>query len=108
MTSLFGAYELLENCGLFDAEYYVKANPDLGFLNEDPLLHYLETGAGQRRHPHPDFDTAYYLEQCGKICERPDNPLLHFITVGRARGLKPKRSPILADRSPAVQPSAVA
>lgn len=45
MANLFGAYELLAKSGLFDAEYYIRANPDIAALNIDPLMHYLKRGA---------------------------------------------------------------
>lgn len=79
---------MLARSGAFDAEYYLKENPDIAALNIDPLLHYVEEGAQQGRIPSPDFDVAYYLEQCARRGERPPNPLLHFITVGAREGLK--------------------
>jgi hypothetical protein len=104
MNSLFDTYDLIAKSGLFDAEYYAKANPDVVALNVDPLMHYVEQGAREGRNPHPKFDAAFYLEQCARNLERPENPLLHFVTVGRARGLRPQRVP--ADgATPAPQPA---
>ncbi len=74
--------------GLFDADYYLKANPDIAALNIDPLMHYLERGAQEGRGPRPDFDVAYYLAQCRLRGEEPSNPLLHFITTGARQGIK--------------------
>ncbi|HEY1313540.1 MAG TPA: glycosyltransferase, partial [Steroidobacteraceae bacterium] len=91
MTTLFRAYELLASSELFDAEYYVRHNPDIAALNVDPVLHYLESGAGRVLNPSAHFDSAYYLEQCLRNGEVTSNPLLHYITVGASRGLKPLR-----------------
>ncbi len=88
MVSLFQAYELLTQSGLFDADYYLKANPDIAALNIDPLMHYLEQGAQEGRGPRPDFDVAYYLAQCRLRGDEPSNPLLHFITTGARQGIK--------------------
>src|SRR5204863_8658614 len=66
--------------------------------NVDPLIHYLEEGARQGRDPHPDFDTAFYLEQCRARGEEPANPLLHYLLIGAARGFQIKRD----GKSPAV------
>jgi ADP-heptose:LPS heptosyltransferase/GT2 family glycosyltransferase len=90
---LFQEYELLAKSGLFDAEYYLSANPDIAALNVDPLLHYLETGCHEGRNPNRDFDTAYYLRQCQSLGETPTNALTHFLTVGASRGLNPLPSP---------------
>lgn len=85
----FKEYDLLSKSGLFDAAFYLASYPDVAALNIDPLLHYLEQGAGEGRNPRADFDSAYYLEQCRHLREVPGNPLLHFITVGARLGLKP-------------------
>ena len=92
MTIFFREYELLAASGLFDAAYYLKANPDVVALNADPLMHYLEIGCHERRNPSAHFDTAHYLSQCKGLGELPANALLHFLTVGVNHGLTP--SPI--------------
>jgi ADP-heptose:LPS heptosyltransferase/GT2 family glycosyltransferase len=103
---LFGEYELLARSGLFDAEYYVKSNPEIAALNVDPLLHYLEKGCRERRNPSASFDTPYYLSLCSALGESPDNPLAHYLTVGISRGLTPnprsKANGRTAERGPAL------
>ncbi len=91
MSILFAEYDLLTNSSLFDPEYYVSTNPEIGALNLDPVLHYLEAGAGKNLNPSAHFDAAYYLEQCRRSGDSPTNPLVHYLTVGAARGLKPVR-----------------
>jgi GT2 family glycosyltransferase len=90
VTVLFQEYELLAGSGLFDAEYYLQANPDLSILNTDPLIHYLERGCREGRDPSARFDTSHYLSQCQELQETPENPLLHYLTVGAGRGLSPR------------------
>jgi len=87
-SSLFKDYSLLAKSGLFDVEYYRRDNPGLA-SHVDPLLHYLERGAMERRNPGPAFDTDHYIAQCRDLGEAPENPLLHYLTVGVAIGLEP-------------------
>jgi ADP-heptose:LPS heptosyltransferase/GT2 family glycosyltransferase len=87
---LFGEYELLAQSGLFDADFYIKSNPDLATLNIDPLLHYLERGCRERRDPSARFDTGHYLKLCDALGEAPANPLTHYLTIGMRRGLTPQ------------------
>jgi ADP-heptose:LPS heptosyltransferase/GT2 family glycosyltransferase len=85
---LFGEYELLAKSGLFDPEYYIRANPDVAALNIDPLVHYLETGCREGRNPSAEFDTSYYLRQCHMLGEIPSNALAHYLNFGADRGLR--------------------
>src|SRR5439155_23384654 len=86
MEALFSDYEDVRKSRLFDAEYYLATYPDVAECNVDPLVHFLEEGAGEGRNPHADFDSAFYLEQCRLKGEQPNNPLLHYIRIGEARG----------------------
>jgi ADP-heptose:LPS heptosyltransferase/GT2 family glycosyltransferase len=104
---LFQEYELLAKSGLFDAAYYLSANPDVAALNVDPLLHYLETGCREGRNPSADFNTPYYLLQCQALGEQPANALSHFITVGASRGLRPMPSRANATAGGLVYPGSV-
>src|SRR4029079_4772146 len=104
MEALFSDYEAIRKSGLFDPQHYATAYPDVAERNVDPLVHYLEEGAREGRDPHPDFDTAFYLEQCRARGEEPANPLLHYLLIGAARGFRIKRggkSPAITD-APAV------
>jgi ADP-heptose:LPS heptosyltransferase/GT2 family glycosyltransferase len=102
---MFQDYELLANSGLFDAAYYLGANPDVAALNVDPLVHYLETGCLEGRNPSPDFNTAYYLSQCQALGEAPTNALWHFLTVGAGRGLRVLPPPANGNGASLVYPS---
>ena len=92
MEALFSDYEEVRKTGLFDPEYYAKTYPDLAARNIDPLVHYLEEGAREGRNPSPDFDGAFYLEQCRQRGEQPSNPLLHYLRIGAARGFGTRRN----------------
>src|SRR5437763_3596414 len=91
MEGLFSDHEAIRKSGLFDPDPYATAYPDVAERNVDPLVHYLEEGAREGRDPHPDFDTAFYLEQCRVRGEEPANPLLHYLLIGAARGFQIKR-----------------
>src|SRR5215467_15562453 len=102
--TLFGDYASIAKSGLFDPEHYAKAYPDIAERNVDPLVHYLEEGAREGRDPHPDFDTAFYLQQCRARGEEPANPLLHYLLIGAARGFQTKRD----SKTPATPTTAAA
>lgn len=74
--------------GYFDAEYYLKNNPDLT-NSDDPLLHFVDSGAMQRRNPSPLFDVAQYLQEHPEISPETVNPLLHFIAHSTASSMLP-------------------
>jgi ADP-heptose:LPS heptosyltransferase/GT2 family glycosyltransferase len=102
---LFREYELLAKSGLFDAAYYVGANPDVAALNIDPLLHYIETGAIELRNPSAAFDARRYTEVCRERGESVENPLLHYLEMRGAQGSTPElhANPV-ADPSAGLQP----
>jgi hypothetical protein len=63
---------------LLDAEFYLRANPDVAAARMDPLKHYVKYGAAEQRQPHPLFDPAHYLAGCPEA-RNAENPLLHFL-----------------------------
>ncbi len=98
MSSFFDDYAAIVQSGLFDADYYISANPDVAALNCDPLVHYLERGAREMRNPNREFDASSYALRCRERGEEPENPLLHFIRF-KAAGL---RQPPAATTEPEV------
>ena len=74
---------------LFDASFYLDANPDVAQAGIDPLLHYIERGAGEGRDPHPLFDTSFYLEKNPDVAEAGLNPLFHYMDHGGFEGRDP-------------------
>ena len=85
---LHGAPARISPHPLFDADFYLEANPDVAASGMDPLDHFLSSGAAQGRDPHPLFDVAWYAqryrEQLGDM-----NPLVHYVTIGAVQGLDP-------------------
>ena len=77
---------LLESSGLFDREWYLARNPDVGAAGIDALLHYLTSGASEGRDPGPGFDTRWYLESYPDVRAAGMNPLLHYVASGEAEG----------------------
>jgi hypothetical protein len=68
---------------LLDAEFYLRANPDVAAARMDPFKHYVKYGAAEQRQPHPLFDPAHYLASCPAAREA-GNPLLHFLEQSRS------------------------
>src|SRR4051812_33456721 len=58
--------------GLFDTSWYIERNPEAA---EDPLDHYLTTGATAGKDPSPRFSTTWYLRQNGDVAAAGMNPL---------------------------------
>ena len=81
--------DTLAHSGLFDRDFYLGANPDVGALGLDPLAHYLRHGARERRSPHPLFDTAYYLESNPDVVAAGEDPVIHFVEKGAREGRRP-------------------
>ena len=76
--------------GLFDAEWYLRTNPDVAEACLDPLVHYVAAGAAEGRHPGPLFDVTWYLGETPEASAPGTNPILHYLRVGRALGRTPK------------------
>lgn len=74
---------------LFDRQYYVDRNDDLGELETRPLLHYIRVGDREGRFPMPLFDPGHYAAQAGIPPRSPVNRLLHYACIGRYRGHSP-------------------
>ncbi|MBU3076994.1 sulfotransferase family protein [Sphingomonas quercus] len=60
------AAELIRNSGLFDADWYRAAYPDVAASGLDPATHYLRIGAAEGRNPSPLFDTGFYARQMAR------------------------------------------
>ena len=46
----------------FDSDWYLKSNPDLALIVNDPFIHYLTQGWQEMRDPSPAFSTSAYLD----------------------------------------------
>ena len=74
-------YRLIAGSPLFDWEWYLASNPDVGANAVDPVFHYLAHGAGERRAPSPNFDGDGYLRSNPDIGSQT-NPLVHYLLHG--------------------------
>jgi hypothetical protein len=75
----------------FDRDWYLAQNPDVASARIDPLHHYIQFGAREKRNPNPFFDTAWYLDQNPDVARARINPLVHYVRYGKAQGRRPNR-----------------
>ena len=78
--------QVMIDSGLFDAEYYLRVNPDVKNSGADPLAHFLNYGGNEGRDPSPDFDSSWYLETYPDVKANGINPLLHYLLYGKGEG----------------------
>ena len=77
---------IINESGLFDAEWYQRIYPDVAGSGHDPLDHYLLIGALEQRATSPEFDTRGYITANPDVATSPMNPLVHYIKHGKAEG----------------------
>lgn len=70
----------------FDAQYYLRNNPDVAEAGADAFTHYLHQGWREGRDPNSNFSTLWYLEREADVRESGQNPFVHFVLHGRAEG----------------------
>ncbi len=77
---------LIQKSGLFEGEWFLARNPDLGDNGPRAMVHWHRYGWRENRWPNQYFDPDYYRAR------NPDcmaDPLLHYIQVGEAAGRRP-------------------
>lgn len=79
-------YRALQDCPLFDADWYVAQYPDIDRNAIHPLRHYVVHGWREGRDPGPEFDGAYYRQRYPDVAALQEAPLLHYWRHGRAEG----------------------
>jgi hypothetical protein len=87
----------LDAAGLFEAELYLRRNPDVAEAGMDPLEHFCRYGWQEGRDPNAWFDTDWYLTENPDVAENGMNPLVHFALWGDVEARRP---------SPAFDPNA--
>ncbi|GGL78985.1 glycosyltransferase [Wenxinia marina] len=75
--------ELIADSGLFDAQWYVQAYPDVAAWPGLPERHFLLHGLAIGRDPGPEFSSAFYASAYPDAAGIP--PLLHYLRVGMAQ-----------------------
>ncbi len=77
---------LIEQSGLFDADWYAAQFPDVGMSGMSPSHHYHHYGHLLGRNPSPAFDGDRYLEQNEDVANSGLNPLEHYLKYGSVEG----------------------
>jgi len=72
----------------FDAEFYLKQNPDVAKSGLDPLQHFMANGWSEGRDPNADFSMREYLDANPDVGVAGVNPFWHYLAAGRAEGRK--------------------
>ena len=70
---------------MFDADEYLRLNPDVLEAGADPHLHYLRRGTREIREP-GRFWAADYLARYPDVQAAGTNPLIHYLRFGRQEG----------------------
>jgi GT2 family glycosyltransferase len=95
----------------FDASYYLRRYPDVAAAGIDPVIHYVDYGAQEKRNPSPYFNTANYLLETTDVLTGGINPLEHYLRYGRCNGKSPGRPcapgvlPVVEKVAPSPPPS---
>jgi peptidoglycan/xylan/chitin deacetylase (PgdA/CDA1 family) len=82
---------------LFDAEYYLRSNPDVRDAGTDPARHYLLQGWKELRDPSAAFSTSQYLIDNPDVARARINPLLHHLRYGNREVRRSSRMSASAD-----------
>jgi hypothetical protein len=77
---------LLRDSPLFDKRWYLEQNPDVAKAGNDPVVHYVRSGAKKGRNPSPQFDGNCYLAHNRDVTAAGMNPLVHYVRFGAAEG----------------------
>ncbi len=85
-SALLIAKSIIEQSGLFDAEWYLRQYPDVAEAETDPLEHFIAFGGFEGRNPSSHFNTSFYLATSPDVASAPINPLLHYVLHGRQEG----------------------
>lgn len=74
--------QLLPALGLFNAQWYVKQNPDVALSGLAPLEHYFLLGMTLGRAPGPEFDPEAYTAIYPDVATSGTPALLHYLQQG--------------------------
>ena len=100
-----GTLALLATSRYFDSTYYLRRYQDVADSGMDPVVHYVDYGADELRHPSDLFDTAFYSKANPEIAVTGLNPLVHFLKHGRKanRPTRPEPTFVSKARSAAIR-----
>ncbi len=80
------AWVKIRRTHLFDAEWYLRSNPDVGAARMHPVTHFLKHGCPEGRDPGPYFNVFDYYARRPDVARAGMNALLHYLRYGRAEG----------------------
>ena len=75
----------------FDAEFYLRHNPDVAQSGMEPWDHFDGHGRHEGRDPAPQFSVTWYLEPEPRRCGRRRQPIHPLHTARLERGSRPLR-----------------
>ena len=88
----------------FDAEWYLKNNPDVRAAGFDPARHYVQFGVASNRNPSPYFVNEEYFSLHNDVRASGMNPLVHYEMYGKREG---RAVSVLEERPPKFPDGAV-
>lgn len=77
--------DLITTSGYFNQLFYMETYLGARAMTYSPQEHYLLFGAAKGYKPHPNFDTAWYMEQHPEIALLNANPLIWHILIGQQK-----------------------
>ena len=78
--------ELVRNSEFFDADWYLKNNPDVEAAGMDPARHYALHGVASNRNPSLSFVNEEYFALHNDVRAAKMNPLIHYEKYGKREG----------------------
>lgn len=73
----------------FDAQYYLRSNPDVAAAGVDPYSHFMNYGWKEDRNPNSFFSVAGYRAAYPDIVTANINPVFHYVNYGAAENRDP-------------------
>jgi glycosyltransferase involved in cell wall biosynthesis/SAM-dependent methyltransferase len=101
------ALRQIRNSSLFDADYYLTANPDVRNAGMDPAEHYLLHGWSEHRDPSSAFSTSQYLIDNPDVARAQVNPLVHYLQYGHLEGRPLALQKSSSEMAPSVSAAAI-
>lgn len=77
---------LIARSGYFDADWYLKAFPDVAAAGFEPFEHFLKYGLAEKRDPGPHFSNSRYLQENPDVAQSAMQPFVHYLTCGVIEG----------------------
>jgi hypothetical protein len=76
----------------FNAEWYLRAYPDVALSGVNPWMHFLRRGAKEGRNPGPWLDSQWYVASDPGLAASHTTALRHFSERGLSEGRAPHRA----------------